>query len=109
MGGGNHFRQSAARIGPVRFLCAEPASGDDQLAGAGDAASANLLQPFVGVGMKTELEQVDTELDCSRDLVDVLATGSGRREEAFAQRFFGNLNVLRPHLTTRPNNPEAMR
>ena len=76
MGSGDHFRQPPPGVLPVRFLRSEPPRGDQKLARARDAASGNPLQPFVGIRMQTELEQIDAQLDGGRDLVDVLSAGA---------------------------------
>ncbi len=59
--------------------------------------------------MKAEPEQVDAKLHRRRDLVDVLAAGAGRGEEALAQGVFRDDDILRLHRPIPRNNPEAER
>ena len=109
MGSGNHLRQPRPRISPVRVLRTETARGNQQLAAVRHPAARNGFQPVIGIGMKAKLEQVDTQLHCGRDLVDVLPTGSGRRKERLAQRLLGNIDIFRPHRATQRNNPAGAR
>ena len=99
----------AARVAAVRILRAEAPRGDEQLAGAGDPASGDALQPLVDIGVQAEPEQVDAQLDRGCDLVDVLPAWTRRSEEVFAERVLGNDDVLRPHRPIRRNSRAAAR
>src|SRR4051794_979349 len=107
MGGRNHLCQSPTRIGTVRVLRPETACRDEQLASAGHAASGDLFQPLVGVGVQAEPEEVDSQLDRGCDLVDVLPARAACREKGFAEGVLRDVDVLRPHLATPRMYPAA--
>src|SRR3546814_4698092 len=88
MGLGDQLRQPRPRILAIRLLGAVAAGGDDDLAGAVHAAAGQLLQATIGVGGRSELEDVAAKLDGGGDLVVILTAWAARRAEAPAHRLF---------------------
>ena len=84
-----------------KIKAADTATMYRDLASARYSAPAEDLQLFVGIGVKPKLEQVCSQLDGGRDLVDVLPPRPGRGKEGLAERLLGDLDVLRPHPPTR--------
>jgi hypothetical protein len=75
VGLGDEFRQPRPSILAVLLLGPVASGSDDDLARRGHACAGKLLQAGVDVRGEAELEHVAAQLDCSRDLVDVLAAG----------------------------------
>src|SRR5688572_8168963 len=70
---GDNTRHPLARVRAVGVLRTVATSGDQQPAARGHLATGNPPQPLVHFGAQPKLEDIQSQLDRGRDLVDVLA------------------------------------
>ena len=75
-GGDDQFAQPLDRVDTVLFLRAETLRLDHQDAVAGDALIAQRQQALLQGVVERRGRDVETQMQCGRDFVDVLATGT---------------------------------
>ncbi len=78
--------QAIERVGAVALLGAVALRGDDQHALAGQTAAGEALEPQAHVvGQRRRVANVEAQLHCAREFVDVLAARARGADEALVE------------------------
>src|SRR4029078_1804262 len=86
--------ETAQRFGAVALLRAVRVGGDDELIVEGELPPGEELKALHHVERQVGTLEIEAQFDRSRDLVDILAAGTGRADEALAERVLGDRNGL---------------